>query len=157
MTAEFTQQKKIEGIVANLMEQICLLSPHPDCPDYEGPLFFNEEAPTQAAAGRGAFGSIIFKNGLGQEFASAASENLDQFIAHLESGMVKLAANTNFKPGDHNVISPLFRLHAMHEDMMAAYLRDLPRRMGLERSLIHYKRKLHALRKNASCARVLAA
>ena len=148
--------------MAGLMEHISLLSPHPDCPDYKGPLFVSIDSSIRPAAEcDGMLGSMVLEGVLGTAFASAASETLGGWAGQFDWSnaadcaseyMMDRPANTNFKPGQNNVLCPLFRLHAMHEEMMAAYVRDLPRRMGLERLLAQYQRKLGALRKQRAYA-----
>lgn len=47
------------------------------------------------------------------------------------------------------IITGRFNSSAMWNDMMKAYLRDLPRRKGIERWLNEHRRKLYALHKQA--------
>jgi hypothetical protein len=75
--------------------------------------------------------------------------DLEDIIAGLTSQLQKLAPPPAkpFIIGQKQAISSGFNQHAANDDLMGAYTRDLPCRLGLERRLDHYQRKLYALRK----------
>jgi hypothetical protein len=125
----FKQQKKIEGIVTGLVQELRTMAPHPDHPGHDGPLFsFND---------------------IDREPGPIPPRALLPAFAH---------ANTNAAFGRGRVVSRTFNKAVARRQMMDAYRRDLPRRMGLERWIAYYQRKFFALEKQIpACAPSMAA
>lgn len=145
-----------------LMKQLEKLAPHPDHPHHSGPLFVHIDSQYEPAAEYdGMLGSLLFESVLGTAFSAAASESLGEWAGSFDwSNTVEAVseyiqdrpANNNYALGRKNAISGAFNHSVARQAMMDAFLRDLPRRMGIERWLADYQRKLYALRKHAPAA-----
>lgn len=143
----------------DLVKQLSQLAPHPSRPDYHGPLFVSIDPSIKPAADYdGMLGSMILESVLGTAFSQAASSAFGGLAGSFDWSnaaefgsqyMQDRCANNNFQIGQRGAISGNFNDTALRAEMMQEFTRDLPRRMGLERWLALYQRKLFALRKQA--------
>lgn len=162
MSINTPEQKNIEAMMMDVMKQLQKLAPHPDRPEYRGPLFVSlDSSHTPAAEYDGMLGSLMLESVLGAAFSQAVSDNFGSWAGQIDwSNTADCAsqywqerhANSNYTLGSRKVIAGDFNRSALRKHMMQAYLHDLPRRMGLERFLAAYQRKLFALRKQAPAA-----
>lgn len=154
------QVSNIEGKMMGLVQQLEKLAPHPSRPDHKGPLFVQVDSAAKPSSDYdGMMGQMIFESMLGTAFASAVSETFGEIAASADWSNTADAASayiqdrshhaSSYQIGQRHTISGGFNTMAANDDLMAAYLKDLPRRMGLERWLAHYQRKLFSLRKQA--------
>lgn len=156
------EQKNIEGIMMGLMKQLEKLAPHPDHPEHRGPLFVQIDPQYKPASEHdGMLGSMVLESMLGTAFMQAASDSLGGWTRNVDwSNAAEAAsdyikdrpANNNYRLGQKNAIAGGFNAQAARQNMMDAYLRDLPQRLGIERWLAHYQRKVYALKKHAALA-----
>ncbi len=161
-----TQVSNLESKMMGLVKQLEKLAPHPSRPEHHGPVFVNIAAPSSSEHD-GMLGSMILESMLGTAFMSAVNDSFGTAAASVDWSNAAEAASTYWqdrqsKPansytlGQKQSISGQFNAIS-DEALMQAYLRDLPRRLGLERWLAHYQRKIHALRKAGAFAPALAA
>ena len=155
------EEKNIEGIMIDLMKQLSQLAPHPDRPDHKGPLFISIDPSLKPAAEYdGMLGSMVLEGLLGTAFSEAASASIGGWSTQFDwSNAAECAsqfmqdrqpANSNFQIGQRNAISGAFNESVTRGHLMEAFMRDLPRRMGLERFLAYYQRRLYGMRKQAT-------
>ncbi len=155
------KQKNIEGAMMGLMKELEKLAPHPDRPDETGPQFVNIDSQHKPAAEyEGMLGSMVLESFLGTAFADAVSAQLGScsqtFFNQVDLSMMAEAvseysqdrANASYNLGQKKAISAQFNKRALWQQMMDAYLKDLPKRLGIERFLADYQRKLYALHKH---------
>lgn len=164
MSASLVQQEKnIEGVMRGLMQELTKLAPHPDRPNYNGPLFTQIESQYKPAAEYdGMLGSMMLDGMLGMAF-SEVSNSVGLSAAHEAASHAdwsniaegasqyaqERAQSRSYKLGQRSSISSNFNTTSSNKASMKAYLADLPRRMGIERSLSEYQRKLYAMHKKA--------
>ena len=140
------RQTDVEGKIYNLMGQLAKLTPHPDHPDYHGPLFidgtlnFNPSAEYNDIA-KMSFLSAMFTN------ATAGNNNINWKNAAIcnrttPENMVKISLSQT------NVIKAAFNQSALRNAMIKAFQADLSLRLNIEGQISYYLRKLYTLRKN---------
>ena len=106
----------------------------------------------------GMMGSLLMESLLGTAFLSAANEGLGRWIPALDwDKAVDMASEIHkdrAKPalGQRRVIANDFNISGMSgsaRKKMDAFLADLPRRVGIEKQIAHYKRKAYATQQRA--------
>ena len=151
------EKKNIEGVMMGLMRELEKLAPHPDHPENQGPLFVRVGSQYETPAEyEGLLGSVIMESFLGTAFADAASAqpgSWTQVFSSLEfsdtADVVGQYNEERYNIGQKKAISAQFNKNSIWQHMMGAYLRDLPKRLGIERWIAEYQRKLYALPKHA--------
>ena len=147
----------------SLMKELEKLAPHPDRPNQTGPHFVKIDSQHKPAAEyEGVLGSMVLESALGTAFIEAASTQLGSwaqtFSNHIDvSNAVDCASyyaedrssSYKYSLGQTNAISSNFNKHVKRKDMMDAYIKDLPKRLGIESWLASYQRKLYALHKQS--------
>ncbi|MCK6418666.1 MAG: hypothetical protein L6Q57_07005 [Alphaproteobacteria bacterium] len=131
------QIQTIETAVFSLMEDLEQLAPHPDQPHYRGPLFVQIDSAYKPAADYEGMGGLLgAESVLGAAFTSAVSNTLGAWAGRIDWSNTLDTASEYL----HSRCAPrtAFNLCANAQPRMVAYLRDLPRRMGIERLLAHY-------------------
>lgn len=164
-------QKKVEmAAIAGLMQELRTLAPHPDKPQYKGPLFINTNANCNAAGEQdGMMGMLLLEAMLGTAFTDAISEaisdlsgmecNLDGFdasaameaysayITDIEQQTRKNAAHgqgTLARMAGKS-ISNSFNMRSAIAPDMQAFMDDMPKRMQIETGLATHLRRLDQL------------
>ena len=131
------QTGNLEGIIMGLMKELAKLAPHPNRPDYTGPLFISGTSEFKPPAEyEGMMGSFLMESTLQSEFTSAATnvaETVSNYITDRKQSPLMRSFNTE----------------AHRAALTNAYFADLPKRLGLESWIAHEQRKLYSLRKNA--------
>lgn len=158
------QKHQIIGAIQGLMNELQTLAPHPERSDYTGPLFLHNNPNFKVANDHdGMLGSMMMESMLGVAFAEVASDATNAFMnefdlsnaieayseyisdvegrtqynaAHGQGTMAKMSGTS---------ISGGFNLRSSISEGMQAFYEDLPKRMTIERSLVHYARELAAL------------
>lgn len=155
------QQAQIITQIQQLVKEISKCAPHPDRPDHKGPVFLKSDPNYKLPAEYdGSLGSLMMENMLGLEFATAASETASSWLKYSNESMEMASAyvqdrpnSTPFALGQTNRIANDFNMIGSrsqeYQNMMNAYLADLPDRVRLETWLSHETRRLYALWKNA--------
>lgn len=140
-----------------LMQQLAMLAPHPDRPEHQGPLFVSiDPAYRPAAEYEGVLGSMLLDCGLGSAFAQAANTNMPSGFdvsraADAASEFIRDRAPGNrFTLGRRGSMTRSFNATQARDARMEAFLKDLPRRLGIERWLADYQRRLYAMRRYAA-------
>lgn len=123
------QTDNIEGEIKVLMKALADLAPHPDRPDYYGPLFISEDANFNPPT--------MLEGVLGAVFTNAANSN---------NQIAQINRTADMHAG---IINGLFNRIANFESLRRAYYVDLPKRLGLEANIAASMRKLCSARKNA--------
>lgn len=167
------QKQAIMGTISGLVAQLQQLAPHPDQPNYQGPLYLaknpNFKAPDQHD---GVLGSMMLEGMLGSAFAEAASEAVSdatgsevaadmfdafdmnaalevysEFITEIEQSKEDKAAHGQGTLArlSGKSISGSFNMRATISEGMQNFLEDLPKRMTIERSLAYYAKQLELL------------
>lgn len=162
------QIQHVRGIIAGLMNDLQKLAPHPDQPQYKGPLFIKCDPSMQAANDHdGMLGSMMMESLLGTAFTEAVSEclgsgsqelveNLDlsnalecysAYITDIEQDKEDAAAHGQGTLArlSGKSISNSFNMRTTLKSDMQAFLDDMPRRMSVERNLAYYAKKLNTL------------
>ncbi|MCB1531710.1 MAG: hypothetical protein KDJ35_02460 [Alphaproteobacteria bacterium] len=148
-----SQIKQIEGVLFSAMKALSTLAPHPDKPHQSGPLFIQADSAYKPAAEYdGMLGSLLIESTLGGAFGSAAAgigwndilECVSDFMQDRQS------APAAYKVGQSRALCSTFNTNSDTSALLAAYMRDLPRRLGMERWVADYQRKLYALQKHAA-------
>lgn len=137
MTTE-NQIETIETAVFSLMENLEQLAPHPDHPHYHGPLFAQVDSAYKPAAEYDGMGGMLGAESiLGTAFSAAVGNTLGSWAARVDWSQTLEFASDYLQ---ERCTSPrrIFNHCADARPLMAAYLRDLPRRMGIEQLLAHY-------------------
>lgn len=145
-------EKAIEGKMMGLMKELSQLAPHPNQPEYSGPVFVQIASEhTPPAEYESMLGAMVMEGILGSVFTSAASNsssNIDATnLADMASEYIADRAPKSYDLGAKGTIFKGFNAAAKREILMNAFLKDLPARLGLERWLAYYQRRLYALRK----------
>jgi len=133
-----------------LMKELEKLAPHPNHHQtMSGPAFSS----STGSDSDGMLGSMLLESLIGTAFMSAASDlpqvdysNLADCASEYMQDRQKPVEG--YQIGQKNVIAGAFNAQADSTPMMQAYLRDLPRRKGLEKWLAYYQRKLFAMNKH---------
>lgn len=151
------EQKYIEGVMLGLMKVLCNMAAHPDRPHLSGPLFAQIAPDSKlrpAPDYDGMLGSMFFDSFLGSAFSGASSgtsatRSFDWSLmadAYSEYMQDHKTSSPDYKLGQKSMISSNFNDRS---SLFEAYFRDLPRRLGIEKWLATYQRKLYSLRKQA--------
>lgn len=136
--SDFTQKKQIEKTIFSIMEQINSLTPHPARPDYSGPLFVKvDSAYKTPAAYDGMLGQLAMDSVLAESFMQAAAESVSEVVEGVSHYIQDRKKGT---------LKQSFNLNTTRAGIMKKYLADLPRRLGLERWLAYYQRKLNGFK-----------
>lgn len=147
-----SQIKQVEGVLFAAMKALHTMAPHPDKPKQEGALFIQADSAYEPPAEYdGMLGSMMVEGMLGGAFGAAAGGVGWDEIAEFASTFVQdRSEKPAYKVASGNALSGTFNSTSSNPAMMAAYLRDLPKRLGMERWVADHQRKLYALRKHAA-------
>ncbi len=152
------QQQKVALVtISGLMSELQHLAPHPDRPNYQGPLFLmNNAAFKQADEHDGMLGMMIMEAMIGSAFAEAVSESFgewlsqfdaaaalecySEYITDVEGSAQKVAAHGQgtLARMSGTSISNSFNMRSTLDEGMQAFLDDLPKRMKIEQTMAHY-------------------
>lgn len=145
------EAQEIERMMFSLMAELQHLAPHPDYPDYSGPLFVRiDGAYAPSAEYDSMAGSMIMDSLLGASFASAAGQTVSHIANAINWSNVAESASAYWCDRSTAKSRPCTGFNAAARKVtMDAFLADLPRRLGIERWIAEYQRKLYGLRKNA--------
>ncbi len=139
------RQTDIEGLLKRLMIELAKLAPHPDRPDYTGPLFISVDSEFKPPAEyEGMLGSCLAEGFLQSQFFSAALDVLETGTSYL----LDRSAKQSVASGQNTSISKAFNNSAQRAKLVKSYYRDLPKRMGMEAWIAHLQRRLYTLRRN---------
>lgn len=147
-----SQIKQVEGVLFAVMKSLHKLAPNPEKPNHNGALFIQTDSSFEPPAEyEGMLGSLLIEGGLGSAFASASSGiGWDNIIDGISEFIQDRAPAQPYRIGTRRAISNSFNTQSSNPTLMAAYLRDLPRRLGMERWVADYQRKFYALQKRAA-------
>ncbi len=160
-----SQKQAIIGTISALVKQLQQLAPHPDRPNYSGPLFLSGNPNFKAANDQdGMLGSMLIEGMLGVAFGEACSEMTNGLSDHIDLNNAmelysefitdvekedtqKIAAHGQGTMArmSGTSISSSFNLRSTLSEGMQLFLEDLPKRMTIERSLAYYARQLALL------------
>lgn len=155
------------GAIAKLMNELQTLAPHPDRPDYQGPLFINKNPYHKAANDHdGMLGSMIMETLLGTAFSEAVSEAFgswtqgvegfdaaqalecySEYITDIEKSTQQAAAHgqgTMARMAGKSIANA-FNCRSSISPALQAFYNDMPRRMEIEKSLNYYAKQLAQL------------
>ncbi len=149
------EKKHIEAVLFSLMKELQKLAPHPDKPKSTGADFVQTDSAYEPAADYdGLLGSLIIEGTLGGAFGAAAAGvnwgDAVECVSEYMQDRPAAQARAPYSIGQKRSISAAFNTSGTHTEMMGSYLRDLPRRLGIERWLSDYQRKLYATHKHAA-------
>ena len=153
INAEFTK-KTIEGRIRGLAAKLYKLAPHPDNPEHRGALFISLSSQFKPAAEyEGMLGSVMLESFLSDVFTEASNDNVvnasvidiaaeaaSEYLEYLEE---KGRGKGTFALGEHKTICNQFNEES--DAKMAAYLRDLRKRLQIEESIAALKRQMYSL------------
>lgn len=161
---QHSQKQAIIGTIMALMQELKTLAPHPDRPNYHGPIFINSNPNFKVANDHdGMLGSMILEGLLGTAISEAFSENIadwaenfdiantmelySEYITDIEGSTQKIAAHGQGTMArmSGKSISGGFNLRSTISDDMQAFFDDLPKRMTIERNMAYYAKQLDAL------------
>ena len=132
------ERKKIEDVIMSLMKELEKMAPHPDS----------------------VLGRVLLEGFLGAAFIKASAKKLKSLTQSLSknfSNIIDPSADFDFASkyiqNHYNIkqkkaITTNFNKNIIWKNMMQAYLSDLPKRLGIERWLAGYQRKIYALQKH---------
>lgn len=163
-----TQIKATLGVIAGLMQQLQTLAPHPETPDYKGPLFIGNNPAFKAANDQDstlgmmmleALVGTAFVDAIGESFGESAGaiaasvdvtkilECYSEYICDVEGQALKNAAHGQGTMARMSgvSISKGFNMRSQTSPQMQAFYEDLPRRMEIERGLSMALTKLNQL------------
>ena len=159
-----SQKQALIGQMSALMKELQNLAPHPDTPNYHGPLFIKSNPNMKAANDHdGMLGSLILESVIGVPFAEAASEtfgswteNVDamaalecysEYITDIEGSAQKTAAHGQGTLArlSGQSISGGFNMRSNISAPMQAFMNDMPKRMKIETELKSYADALDKL------------
>lgn len=151
------QQQAALTAIMGLMGELQHLAPHPDRPDYQGPLFLkNNAAFKQADEHDGMLGMMIMEAMIGSAFAEAAAETFgswagefdaaaalecySEYRTDVEGSAQKIAAHGQgtLARMSGTSISGAFNLRSTLDEGMQDFLDDLPKRMKIEQAIAFY-------------------
>lgn len=166
------QTHVILGAITSLMQQLQTVAPHPDTPDYKGPLFISNSSYFRAADDQdGMLGTMLLEGLVGVAFSDAIRETLNSNIGHHAGDMIAsvdvsqamecyddyrsdVEEHTR-RAAEHGQgtmarlsgvsISKNFNARSTISAEMQAYMDDLPRRLQIERGLALAINKLNQL------------
>ncbi len=133
------ERKKIEDVIMSLMKELEKMAPHPDS----------------------VLGRVLLEGFLGAAFIKASAKKLKSLTQSLSKNFSniidpsadfdfasKYIKNQNNQKHCNKAITTNFNTNILWKNMMQAYLSDLPKRLGIERWLADYQRKIYALQKH---------
>ncbi|MGN7438019.1 MAG: hypothetical protein ACTHOO_05175 [Alcanivorax sp.] len=162
------QKQAIIGTIMGLMSELKNLAPHPDRPNYHGPLFLNANPNFKTASDNdGMLGSMLLESMMGTAVTEALSETLSEdmsawaesidvsnimdlyseYITDIERNTQKAAAHGQGTMArmSGTSISGGFNLRSNITEGMQAFFDDLPKRMTIERNMAYYAKQLDNL------------
>lgn len=157
------QKQAIVGTIMGLMKELQTLAPHPDRPNYNGPLFINSNPNFKVANDHdGMLGSMIMETILGSAITEAFSENISDWAENIDvANVMELYSEyltdveDRQKTDAHGQgtmarmsgksISGGFNLRSNISEGMQAFFEDLPKRMTIERNMAYYAKQLDQL------------
>jgi len=149
-----SQKKALIGTMMGLVKELQDLAPHPDKPDYNGPLFITADFQMTIANDHDSMiGTLMLESFLGAAFADAVSDSLgswtqdfdamtalecySEYITDIEGGTKKAAAHgqgTLARLAGQS-ISKGFNMRSDMDASMQAFMNDMPKRMKIETAL----------------------
>jgi len=158
------QKQAIIGTIMGLMGELKNLAPHPERPNYHGPLFLSANPNFKTASEHdGMLGSMILETMMGTAISEAFSEEMgswaesidvsnlmemySEYITDVEGSTQKTAAHGQGTMArmSGTSISGGFNLRSNITEEMQAFFDDLPKRMTIERNMAYYAKQLDAL------------
>lgn len=137
----FNSAHDLDDTIAFAHAELDHLARRPDFEAAPGPALTREE--TQNRAARSFQRAAANTNDIGQDLIRNIKENLE--------------ADATFTLDDQNVICAAFNNASLrYEQLLSAFLHDMPRRAGLETWLAQYERKAYDLKKKARLAALSA-
>ena len=144
------------------MKELQTVAPHPDRPNYNGPLFLAGNAHfKQASEHDSMLGSMLLETMLGTAISEAISEDLGQwtesidltnimecyseYITDVEKDKIAAHGQGTMARMSGTSISGSFNLRSTISEGMQAFLDDLPKRMTIERNMAYYAQQLDML------------
>ena len=145
-------EKAIEGKMMGLMKELSKLAPHPNKPEHKGPLFVQISSEHEPPAEyEGMLGSMMMETVLSTAFSGATSNSENGLditnLMDAASEYITDRAPRSYVLGKKGSIMQNFNSSAQRAILMKAFIHDLPARLGLEKWLAYYQRRLYALRK----------
>lgn len=155
-----TQQKaSYIGVISGLMNELQKLAPHPERPDYKGPLFINNNPYMKSASeSDGMLGCMIMEALVGTAFAQMFSETIANIGHNLMDALdcyseyvtdIQQSEDSKSEHGQGTLarlsskpIKGHFNQRASISEGMQAFYNDLPRRMEIENALAYYGKKI---------------
>lgn len=155
--------------IASLAQQIQILAPHPEKPDYKGPLFVRSNSHARVASEHdGMLGTMMLEAITGAAVSDALSDSLgswshsidfanalecySEYITDIEGKRDQQDENHKRAHGQGTLarlsskkIANSFNLRGSLSAGMQAFLDDMPKRMKLESNLAYYLRQLEML------------
>tara|TARA_B100001989_G_C24520067_1_gene455374 strand:- start:297 stop:860 length:564 start_codon:yes stop_codon:yes gene_type:complete len=160
------QEQAAMAAIMGLVGELKQLAPHPDRPDYNGPLFLqNSPAFKQSDEHDTMLGMMIMEAMIGSAFAEGAAETFgdwagdfdaaatlecySEYRSDIEGATQKVAAHGQGTLArlSGQSISGGFNLRSTIDPKMQAFFDDLPKRMKIEQSLAYYLKQLEDARK----------
>lgn len=157
-------RQAVMNSIVSLMQNLQKLSPHPDQPHNNGPLFIKSNPNFKAANDHdGMIGSMMMESILGTAFSEAVSETLgswtqefdaasamecySEYITDIEGSSQKTAAHGQGTLArlSSNSISGSFNMRGSISEEMQDFMDDLPQRMKIEHNLAYYAKQLDML------------
>ncbi len=157
-------RQAVMGSIASLMQDLQKLSPHPDQPHNNGPLFIKSNPNFKTANDHdGMLGGMMMESILGSAFSEAVSETLgswtqefdinsamecySQYITDIEGSSQKTSAHGQGSLArlSSNPISGSFNMRSSISREMQEFMDDLPQRMKIEHNLAYYAKQLDML------------
>lgn len=147
---KINNQKNVECVIGELMKELAALAPHPSRPHYRGPLLVGQD---------GMMGAFLMDAMIGSAFLDAVSHVAGGWVQSVNWDQAVDMASEFHKDrsspalGQRHVIANDFNVAGKTRSAkkkMDAYLADLPRRIGLEKKIAHYRRKSYAAKQYAA-------
>ncbi len=159
-----SQKQAAFGAIQSLMNELQTLAPHPDCPQYNGPLFVQNNPHFKASNDHdGMLGSMIMETLLGTAVSEAVSEAFgswtqsvegfdaaqalecySEYISDIEESTQRSAAHgqgTMARLAGKSIASN-FNMRSSISPELQAFYNDMPRRMNIERNLSYYAKQI---------------
>ncbi len=156
-----SQAQAVIGQISYLMNELQQLAPHPDKPNYNGPLFINSNPNFQVANDHdGMVGTMILESLLGAAFSEAVSdlcgswtqeidgasilEAYSEYITDIEQSTRKTAAHgqgTMARMAGKSIASS-FNMRSNISTELQAFYNDMPKRMKVETELAKCAKQL---------------
>ncbi len=157
-------KQSIMSSIVGLMQDLQKLSPHPDQPHNNGPLFIKSNPNfTVANDHDGMLGGMMMESILSSAFSEAVSETLgswtqefdamaamecySEYLTDVESNSQKTSAHGQGTLArlSSNPISSSFNMRSAISSEMQSFMDDLPQRMKIEHNLAYYAKQLEVL------------